>query len=70
MHTQPIFNLATLTNNIMSNNNRIQAMLTNLKLQDVSNYSKIAKKHGVVCTTLMKWFTVKSILHFEADTKY
>lgn len=32
MDTKSIFNLVTLTNNIMSNNNWIQAILTDLEL--------------------------------------
>ena len=54
MHTQPIFNLPTSTNDIMSNNNRIAAALADLESQVVPNYFTTAKKHEVVRTTLIR----------------
>lgn len=61
MHTQPIFNLATSINDIMSNNDRIQAALADLESQGVPNYSTTAKKYGVVRTTLMRRFIGKTV---------
>ena len=67
MHTQPIFNLATSTNDIMSNNDRIQAALADLESQEVPNYSRTAKEHGVGRTTLMRRFTGKTVSHSAVD---
>ena len=65
MHTQPIFNLPTSINDIMSNNDRIEAALADLKSQEVPNYSTTAKKHGVVRTILMRRFTGKTVSNYE-----
>ena len=54
----------------MSNNNWIQAMLTNLELQKVFNYSITIKKYGVVYIILMRWFIKKFFLNFEANMEY
>ncbi len=70
MHTHPIFNLPTSPNNIMSNNDQIEASLANLELQEVLNYSTIAKKHGVVRTTLMRRFIGKTVSYCKANTEY
>ena len=70
MHTQPIFNLETSTNDIMSNNDRIQAALADLESQEISNYSRIAKEYGVGRITLIRQFIRKTVLHSKANTEY
>ena len=54
----------------MSNNDRIAAALANLESQEVPNYSRTAKKHGVVHTTLMRRFTGKTVSDYEATMEY
>lgn len=54
MHIKSIFNLATLNNNIINNNNWIQVVFVKLKLQEVFNYFKTTKKYKVAYTTLIK----------------
>lgn len=54
----------------MSNNNRIQAVLANLELQEIFNYFKTAKKYGVVLIILMRRFIEKTILYSKANVEY
>ena len=54
----------------MSNNDRIEAALADLELQEVPNYFTTAKKHKVVRTTLMRWFTGKPVSNYKANTEY
>lgn len=54
----------------MSNNNRIQAVLADLELQEVLNYSRITKKHGIGRTILIRRFIKKTVLHSKANTEY
>ena len=54
----------------MSNNNWIQAALANSEFQEVFNYFKTAKKHGIGRIILMRRFTRKIVLHSEANTEY
>lgn len=70
MNAQPIFKLPTSTNDVMSNNDRIEAALADLKSQEVLNYSTIVKKHGVVRTTLIRHFTGKMVSNYKADIEY
>ena len=70
MHTQPIFNLASSTNNIMSNDDRIQATLVDLELQEVFNDSITAKKHEIVYTILLRRFIEKIILNSKTNIEY
>lgn len=42
-------------------------MLVDVKLQKVSNYFIITKKHGVVCTILIKRFTSKIVSNYKAN---
>ena len=54
----------------MSNNDRIEAALSDLESQEIPNYSTTTKKHGVVRTTLMRRFTGKTVSNYEANTEY
>lgn len=54
MHNLPKINPPSSTNNIMSNADWIAAMLANLELQAVSNYTANAKKYRVVHTKLIR----------------
>lgn len=54
----------------MSNANRIAAMLTNLELQVLPNYSATAKKDKVVCIILIKQYIGKTVSNYEATTEH
>ena len=62
--------LSFSTNNILRNYYQIEAELANLELQGVSNYSTIAKKHGVVRTILIRRFTSKTVSYCKDNTEY
>ena len=59
-------NLPSSNNDIMSNADRIAAALADLESQVVPNYSATAKKHEVVYTTLMRWYTGKTVSNYKA----
>ncbi len=54
----------------MSNADRIEAALADLKSQVVSNYNATAKKHRVVRTTLMRRYTGKTVSNHEATKEH
>lgn len=54
----------------MSNADWIAAALADLELQAILNYIATAKKHGVVCTTLMRRYTGKKVSNHEATMEH
>lgn len=62
--------MPSLNNDIISNADWIAAALVDLESQVVLNYTATAKKHGVVCTMLMRWYIGKTISNHEATTEH
>lgn len=69
MHISHNLNLTILTNNIMSHNNWIEAVLAVFEWQKILYHSIIVKKHRIVYTTLMKKFISKIVLNNKTNMK-
>ncbi len=70
MQTQPRTNPPSSNNNIISNADRVATLLADLESQMGPNYSANAKKHWLVCTTLMRRYTGKTVSNHEATTEH